>query len=47
MDGPTDYQTKWSKSDRGKHTSYDIAYMWNLKNDTNELIHKTEIDSQT
>ena len=29
--------------------SYDIAYMWNLKkkNDTNELIHKTEIDSQT
>ena len=21
--------------------------MWNLKNDTNELIYKTEIDSQT
>ena len=26
--------------------SYDITYMWNLKkNDTNELIYKTEIDS--
>ena len=27
--------------------SYDITYMWNLKNDTNELIYKTETDSQT
>ena len=29
--------------------SYNIAYMWNLKkkkNDTNELIYKTETDSQ-
>ena len=27
---------------------YDITYMWNLKKkDTNELIYKTEIDSQT
>ena len=26
---------------------YDITYMWNLKNDTNELIYKTETDSQT
>ena len=25
-----------------------MTYMWNLKkNDTNELIYKTEIDSQT
>ena len=24
-----------------------IIYMWNLKNDTNELIYKTETDSQT
>ena len=24
-----------------------ITYMWNKKNDTNELIYKTEIDSQT
>ena len=31
-----------------KQMSYDIAYMWNLKkNDTNELIYKTETDSQT
>ena len=26
---------------------YDIAYMWNLKYDTNELICKTETDSLT
>ena len=29
-----------------RQISYDITYMWNLKNDTNELIYKTEIDSQ-
>ena len=45
MDRPKDYHAKWSKSDREKQISYDIAYMWNLKeNDTNELIYKTEID---
>ena len=27
---------------------YDVVYMWNLKkNDTNEFIYKTEIDSKT
>ena len=26
---------------------YNIIYMWNLKYDTNELVYKTEIDSQT
>ena len=26
---------------------YDITYMWNLKYDTNELIHETETDSRT
>ena len=32
---------------RKKQTSYDIIYMWNLrKSGTNELIYKTEIDSQ-
>ena len=31
MDGPTSYHTKWSKSDRDRQTSYDIAYMWSLK----------------
>ena len=31
MDGTTDYQTKWSKSDREGYISCDITYMWNLK----------------
>ena len=38
MDGPRDYHTKWSQSERGKQIPYDITYMWNLKYDTNELI---------
>ena len=46
MDGPRDYHTKWSKSDRERQI-YDITYMWNLKYDTNELVYKTEIESQT
>ena len=36
-----------SELDRERHISYDIIYMWNLKNDTNELIYKTETDSET
>ena len=47
MYGPRDYHTKGSKSDRERQISYDIIYMWNLKYDTNELIYKTETDSQT
>ena len=36
------------KPDRERHISHDITYMCNLKkNDTNKLIYKTEIDSQT
>ena len=42
MDGPRDYHTKSSKSDKGK---YYITSMWNLENSTNELIYET--DSQT
>ena len=35
-------------SDTEREISYNITYMWNLKkNDTNELIYKIEIDSQT
>ena len=34
------------KSNRERQI-YDITYLWNLKNDTNELIYKTGIDSQT
>ena len=29
MDGPRDYHTKWSKSDRERQI-YDITHMWNL-----------------
>ena len=47
MDGLRDHHTKWSKSDRQRQIPYDITYMWNLKYDTNELIYKTETDSQT
>ena len=31
MDGPRDYLTKWSKSDRERQIAYGINYMWNLK----------------
>ena len=32
---------------RERQISYDITYMWNLKKDgTNELIYKTEIETQ-
>ena len=34
------------KSDRERQI-YDITYMWILQYDTNELIYKTETDSQT
>ena len=47
MDRPRDYHTKWSELDREGQISYDTAYIRNLKNDTNELIYKIEIDSQT
>ena len=45
MDGPGDYYTKRSKSERERQRPYDIIYMWNLKYDTNELIYKAETDS--
>ena len=33
---------------REREIAYDIPYMWNLKrDDTNELIYKTEAESQT
>ena len=46
MDGPRGYHAKWSKSDTERQMSYDISDTWNLKNGTNELIYKTEIESQ-
>ena len=45
MDGPRDDHTKWSKLGRERQILYDIAYMWNLKYDTGELIYETETDS--
>ena len=47
MDGPRDDHTKWSKSDRERQIPYDITYVWNLKDDTNEHFYETETDSQT
>ena len=47
MDGPRNYHTKQSKSERERQIPYDLTYMWNLRYDTNELMYKTEIDSQT
>ena len=41
MDGPRNYHTQW------REISYGITFMWILKHDTNELIYKTETDSQT
>ena len=31
MDGPGDYHTKRSKSDRKRQISHNVAYMWNLE----------------
>ena len=43
MDGPTEYHTKQSNSER--QLPYDTPYMWNLKYDTKELVYETERDS--
>ena len=42
MDGPRDDHIK---SDRGRQIT--ITYTQNLRNDTKELVYKTETDSQT
>ena len=42
MDGPRDYLSKGSKSERKRQVSYVTTFMWNLKYDTNELTYKTE-----
>ena len=46
MDGPRDYHTKWTKSNRERQTLHDVAYIWNFKNDINKLIYKAETDSR-
>ena len=47
MDGLRDYYTKQSKSDRERQISWHHLYVESKKHDTNELIYKIEIDSQT
>ena len=49
MDGLRDYHAECSKADRKRQIWYDIISMSNLKKkkDRNELIYKTETDSQT
>ena len=32
---------------REREMLYDITYLWNIINDTSEVIFRTEIDSQT
>ena len=44
MDGPRDYNIILSKVSQKKTNT--ISLMWNLKYDTNELIHKAETGSQ-
>ena len=51
MDSPGDYNTKWSKSGRERQIPYGIAYMRNLKYDTNKFIYRkknrlTDIEKQ-
>ena len=40
MDGPRDYHSKCSKSERERQIPYDITYVWNLMN----LTYETETD---
>ena len=48
MDGPRDYHTEISKSDRKGETLCDIPYTQSLnRNNTNKLIYKTEIYPRT
>ena len=47
MDGPRDYHTKWSKSDRERQILNDISSMWTLKKWYKCTYYKAEIDPQT
>ena len=35
------------KSDKDRQIPYDNTYIWNLKDDINKYIYKTETNSQT
>ena len=45
MDGPRDYHINEISQTKTNIISY--HYMWNPKHETNELIYRTETDSQT
>ena len=46
MEGPRDYYIKGSKEDKENIIWYHKYHLYvEFKNDTNELIYKTEIDS--
>ena len=47
MDGPRNYHAKLSQSDNETPTSHAITDMWNLKKEENELLCRTDADSQT
>ena len=42
VDGPRDYRTKQSKSERDRQVPYDITYLWNGKYETNWHISETK-----
>ena len=42
-----DYHTKWNKSERERQILFDIAYVWTIKYDRNEVLYNTESGSQT
>ena len=47
MDLESNILSEISKSDRERQILHDITYMWNLKNNTNKSIYKTETYSQS
>ena len=42
MDGPRDYHTKPTKSERERQIPRDITYVWNLQYDINEHIYESK-----
>ena len=47
MDGPRNYHAKWSQSGNETPTLNAITDIWNLKKGCNELLCRTDTDSQT
>ena len=46
VDGPRDYHTKQSKSDRERQRSNDIAYRWNLLKKMIQMNLKTDSETE-